>query len=95
MKTLYDPLCGDLARAFLGANAAEENVQELAGVIQVAIEDWERMRLICYFCGKSVSNEVPEGTVVRAALVCPECIEKGRITLPDEKETPDDAERKH
>lgn len=35
------------------------------------------MRLQCYFCGKSVSNEVPEETVVRAVLVCPECIYPG------------------
>jgi len=34
-----------------------------------------RMRLPCYGCGKSVSSEVPEDTVVRAALFCPECIE--------------------
>jgi len=35
------------------------------------------MRLQCYFCGRSVSNEVPQDTVVRALLVCPECIEAG------------------
>ena len=34
------------------------------------------MRLHCYSCGKSVSNEVPGDTVVRAILVCPECIEE-------------------
>lgn len=34
------------------------------------------MRLPCYECGKSVSSEVPEDTVVRAALFCPECIEQ-------------------
>jgi hypothetical protein len=34
------------------------------------------VRLYCYFCGKSVSNEVPRDTVVRALLECPECIEK-------------------
>jgi hypothetical protein len=33
------------------------------------------MRLQCYFCGKSVSNELPEETVVRALLICPECVE--------------------
>lgn len=32
------------------------------------------MRLHCWFCGKSVSTEVSEETIVRAALVCPECI---------------------
>lgn len=35
------------------------------------------MRLRCYYCGKSVSNEVPEDTIVRAILECPECIEEG------------------
>jgi hypothetical protein len=34
------------------------------------------MRLRCYYCGKSVSTEVPSETVVRAVLTCPECIEK-------------------
>jgi hypothetical protein len=31
------------------------------------------MRLRCLTCWKSVSNEVPEETVVRAVLTCPEC----------------------
>ena len=33
------------------------------------------MRLLCTECGKSVSTEVPDATIVRAALKCPECIE--------------------
>jgi len=37
------------------------------------------MRLLCYFCGKSVSNEVPEETVIRAVLACPECVETGHV----------------
>lgn len=32
------------------------------------------MRLYCYNCGKCVSSEVPDGTVVRASLQCPECL---------------------
>ena len=32
------------------------------------------MRLICFGCGKSVSTEVPADTIVRAVLVCPECV---------------------
>jgi hypothetical protein len=28
-----------------------------------------------------VSNEVPEETVVRALLVCPECIEAGKVHI--------------
>lgn len=31
------------------------------------------MRLRCFGCTKSVSNEVPDTTVVRAILHCPEC----------------------
>lgn len=41
------------------------------------------MRYHCYFCGKSVSNEVPDDTVIRAVLICPECIEADRILIPD------------
>ena len=40
------------------------------------------MRLCCYFCGKSVSSEVPDTTVIRAVLVCPECIEAEKIKIP-------------
>lgn len=34
------------------------------------------MRIRCLKCSKSVSTEVPEETVVRAAVECPECLEK-------------------
>jgi len=37
---LYDPECGSLARYFLDDTADKAKVQELAGVIQQAIEDW-------------------------------------------------------
>lgn len=42
MKILYDPQCEVLARWFLnGVKGADEDAaQELAGVIQLAIEDW-------------------------------------------------------
>lgn len=43
------------------------------------------MRLRCFFCWKSVSNEVSDDTIVRAVLVCPECIEAGKIDIPDEE----------
>jgi hypothetical protein len=33
------------------------------------------MRIWCMNCGKSVSTEVPEGTIIRAWVECPECIE--------------------
>jgi hypothetical protein len=32
------------------------------------------MRLICFICGKSVSTDVDADTIVRAILVCPECM---------------------
>ena len=34
------------------------------------------VRYTCYFCGKSVSSVL---------LVCPECIERGVITIPERK----------
>jgi hypothetical protein len=34
------------------------------------------MRLFCWYCHKSVSSELPDGTIFRAIAVCPECIEK-------------------
>lgn len=42
------------------------------------------LRLRCFYCGTSVSNEVPEDTVVRAVLICPECLEKEAKELPEE-----------
>ncbi|HEY6415293.1 MAG TPA: hypothetical protein VIX41_03615 [Acidimicrobiales bacterium] len=41
------------------------------------------MRIYCYFCGTSVSTEVPEETILRAVAVCPECIEAERILIPE------------
>ena len=32
------------------------------------------MRIKCSKCGKSVSTEVPDNTVIRAWIECPECI---------------------
>jgi hypothetical protein len=32
------------------------------------------MTLKCNVCGKPVSTEVPDGTVVMAFIECPECI---------------------
>ena len=41
------------------------------------------MRIYCYFCGKSVSTEVPDETVLRALAVCPECIQQKRILITE------------
>jgi len=34
------------------------------------------MRILCWYCHKRCSNELPEDTIVRAIAVCPECIAK-------------------
>lgn len=33
------------------------------------------MRYCCMFCQKAVSSELPEDALVRASLICPECLE--------------------
>ena len=43
------------------------------------------MRYPCYFCGKSVTSELPHDSVIRALLVCPECMEKGEIVIVDKE----------
>jgi DNA-directed RNA polymerase subunit RPC12/RpoP len=42
------------------------------------------MRYHCHFCGKSVTSELPNDAVIRAALVCPECLEEGKILFQTE-----------
>ena len=32
------------------------------------------MRITCFYCGKPVSNEIPEKTIFRGIATCPECI---------------------
>lgn len=34
------------------------------------------MRILCLYCNKNCTNELPEGTVFRAIAICPECVEK-------------------
>jgi NAD-dependent SIR2 family protein deacetylase len=34
------------------------------------------VRLRCHECGKSVSTDVADDTIVRAVLICPECLER-------------------
>jgi hypothetical protein len=46
------------------------------------------MRYYCHFCHKSVTSEVPDDTLVRAVLICSDCIEKGKIVFPEEKQEP-------
>jgi hypothetical protein len=40
-------------------------------------------QLRCNFCGKTVTTPVDNGTIVRAILVCPECIEAGCVVIPE------------
>jgi len=44
------------------------------------------MRLYCYFCGKSVTSVLHPDTVVRAILVCPECIEAKKVIIPEDED---------
>jgi len=44
------------------------------------------MRYWCYICKKSVTTELPEDSVIRAVLICPECIEAGKVKFPDNRE---------
>lgn len=41
------------------------------------------MRLRCNQCGKSVSTEVADETIIRAWIECPECIEKGPTSVDE------------
>jgi DNA-directed RNA polymerase subunit RPC12/RpoP len=45
------------------------------------------MRYVCYFCHKSVTSELPSDSVIRAALVCPECLLEGKVVLKDDADT--------
>ena len=33
------------------------------------------MRYHCHFCQKSVTSDLPNEAVIRATLICPECLE--------------------
>jgi hypothetical protein len=39
------------------------------------------MRYFCWTCHKSVSSELPEDSVIRGLIVCPECIEIGTVSF--------------
>jgi DNA-directed RNA polymerase subunit RPC12/RpoP len=44
------------------------------------------MRYYCFTCGKSVTSELHPDAIIRAVLVCPECIESKKIVIPELKE---------
>lgn len=41
------------------------------------------MRYHCGCCGKCVTSSLPEDSVIRAFLVCPECIGNEKIIFPE------------
>lgn len=43
------------------------------------------MRYACSTCGKCVTTELPNDSVIRAILVCPECIEWRKVIIPEPK----------
>jgi len=51
------------------------------------------MKLRCFTCGKIVSTEVPEDTIVRACLECPECLEKEEDKMSRQKKKLDTAKQ--
>ncbi len=42
------------------------------------------MGLKCWVCAKSVSTEVPDETVMRATLECPECFDETLVKIREE-----------
>ena len=45
-------------------------------------------RYPCYVCGKSVTSELPDDSVFRVVLICPECLAKGVVIQEDADEAP-------
>ena len=52
------------------------------------------MRYRCNLCGKSVTSELPDDSIIRALLVCPECMEARRIVFPDDDDPDPEAIRR-
>jgi hypothetical protein len=40
------------------------------------------MRFMCWLCYRSVTSDLPEGSIIRAVLLCPACIERLRAQIP-------------
>ena len=64
-----------------------DNPRRLGVITNILGEGEETMRYPCYICRKSVTSELPYDSVIRAVLVCPECIAEGKIIFPVNKET--------
>lgn len=43
------------------------------------------MRYYCHFCHKSVTSELPDDSIIRAILICPECLEEGKLIFPEDE----------
>jgi len=52
------------------------------------------MKLSCFTCGATVSSELPEDTVVRGTVECPECAEKKAVTTAENLEILQDINEK-
>lgn len=52
------------------------------------------MRIYCSRCGASVSSEVPDNTIIRAWVECPECIEKERDNEQENNKFSETSEKK-
>jgi hypothetical protein len=44
------------------------------------------MRYSCWFCKKSVTTELPDDSVIRAILICPECIDAREVIILEKGE---------
>jgi len=64
----------DPRRAHTECLRAQNQGRTYADIRQAPPELRPVMRLICFFCGKSVSTEVPDDVTLRAVCICPECI---------------------
>jgi DNA-directed RNA polymerase subunit RPC12/RpoP len=47
------------------------------------------MRYFCWTCKKSVTSELPDDSIIRAVLVCPECIEAKRVVIKEDDDIAD------
>lgn len=44
------------------------------------------MKFLCWCCRKPVSSDVLESVTIRAVLICPECIEEGKVIFKEDLE---------
>lgn len=44
------------------------------------------MRYFCWFCHKCVTSELPDDSVIRASLICPECIQQKKVKFTEDEE---------